>query len=515
MNLPPRAKARGAKSPRGRAAARGGSFAEILAKLREHSACKRLTSGGGYDRIGASGAGRPLSEEFMKFRIKPRMSVWRYLALGYALLIFTGSLLLVLPFAKTSNTWGDFVGYLDGLFVATSATCVTGLTPVVTADHWTTFGHVVIICLIQIGGLGFTTLVSILFMAIRSKGMGLYERTAMIQSVGGSKLTGVRTLVKRILLGTLIFEMTGALLLMIRFVPEEGAIGIWYAVFHAISAFCNAGFDIIGPVSLVDYARDPLVSLVICGLIIIGGLGFCVWGDVVDCKGNPKKFQFYTKMALIGTAVLLVAGTALFTVFEWNNADYEGFSFWDKLLCSFFNATTARTAGYFTTDPAGLSNSGVLLMIILMFIGACSGSTGGGVKVSTFTVIIFGMLSVMRGKKDITIGKRRIDQSVLGQALAIFVAYLVLTITATLLINAIEPDSVAAFDAVLFETVSAIGTVGLTMALTSIISPVSKFILILLMYLGRVGILTFAFALRRSKKSEAAVRRPVDNVFIG
>ena len=284
---------------------------------------------------------------------------------------------------------------------------------------------------------------------------------------------------------------------------------------RARSAFCNAGFDIIGPVSLVDYARDPLVSLVICGLIIIGGLGFCVWGDVVDCKGNPKKFQFYTKMALIGTAVLLAAGTALFTVFEWNNADYEGFTFWDKLLCSFFNATTARTAGYFTTDPAGLSNSGVLLMIILMFIGACSGSTGGGVKVSTFTVIIFGMLSVMRGKKDITIGKRRIDQSVLGQALAIFVAYLVLTITATLLINAIEPDSVAAFDAVLFETVSAIGTVGLTMALTSIISPVSKFILILLMYLGRVGILTFAFALRRSKKSEAAVRRPVDNVFIG
>ena len=515
MNLPPRAKARGAQSPRGRAAARGGFFAEMLAKLREHLACKRLTSGGGYDRIGASGAGRPLSEEFMKFRIKPRMSVWRYLALGYALLIFTGSLLLLLPFAKTSNTWGDFVGYLDGLFVATSATCVTGLTPVVTADHWTTFGHVVIICLIQIGGLGFTTLVSILFMAIRSKGMGLYERTAMIQSVGGSKLTGVRTLVKRILLGTLIFEMAGALLLMIRFVPEEGAIGIWYAVFHAISAFCNAGFDIIGPVSLVDYARDPLVSLVICGLIIIGGLGFCVWGDVVDCKGNPKKFQFYTKMALIGTAVLLIVGTALFMVFEWNNDNYAGFSFWDKLLCSFFNATTARTAGYFTTPPQDLSNSGVLLMIILMFIGACSGSTGGGVKVSTFTVIIFGMLSVMRGKKDITIGKRRIDQSVLGQALAIFVAYLVLTITATLLINAIEPDSVAAFDAVLFETVSAIGTVGLTMALTSIISPVSKFILILLMYLGRVGILTFAFALRRSKKSEAAVRRPVDNVFIG
>ncbi len=452
----------------------------------------------------------------MKFKVKRRMSVWRYLALGYLLLILFGSFLLVLPFAKQSGEWGTFADYVDGLFVATSATCVTGLTPVVTAEHWTTFGHVVIICLIQIGGLGFTTLVSILFMAIGGKSFGLYERTAMVQSVGESKLTGVKKLVKRILLGTLIFETAGALLLMIRFIPDYGAVGIWYGVFHSISAFCNAGFDIIGPVSLVDYARDPLVSLVICFLIIIGGLGFCVWGNITDCKGNPRKFSFYTRIALIGTAVLLTVGTALFMVFEWNNVSYAGFNFGDKLLCSFFNATTARTAGYFTTDPATLSNSGTLLMIILMFIGACSGSTGGGVKVSTFTVILVGMFSVMRGKKDITIGKRRIDQSTLSQALAVFVAYLCLTITATLLINAIEPDAVASFSAVMFETVSAIGTVGLTQALTAKISIVSEFILIVLMYLGRVGILTFAFALKRRKKGEAAaVRRPVDTVFIG
>lgn len=459
---------------------------------------------------------RSAQEGFMKFKVKRRMSVWRYLALGYLLLILFGSFLLVLPFAKQSGEWGTFADYVDGLFVATSATCVTGLTPVVTAEHWTTFGHVVIICLIQIGGLGFTTLVSILFMAIGGKSFGLYERTAMVQSVGESKLTGVKKLVKRILLGTLIFETAGALLLMIRFIPDYGAIGIWYGVFHSISAFCNAGFDIIGPVSLVDYARDPLVSLVICFLIIIGGLGFCVWGNITDCKGNPRKFSFYTRIALIGTAVLLTVGTALFMVFEWNNVSYAGFNFGDKLLCSFFNATTARTAGYFTTDPATLSNSGTLLMIILMFIGACSGSTGGGVKVSTFTVILVGMFSVMRGKKDITIGKRRIDQSTLSQALAVFVAYLCLTITATLLINAIEPDAVASFSAVMFETVSAIGTVGLTQALTAKISIVSEFILIVLMYLGRVGILTFAFALKRRKKGEAAaVRRPVDTVFIG
>lgn len=450
----------------------------------------------------------------MKVKIKRRMSIWQSLAVGYFLIVLVGGFFLTLPISSADGAWTPFI---DALFTATSATCVTGLTPVVTGVHWNAFGQVVILLLIQIGGLGFTTLVSILFMAIGRRSFGLYERTAMAQSVGESRLTGIKTLVKRILIGTLIFEFAGALLLMIRFIPDFGGIGVWYAFFHAISAFCNAGFDIIGlqGQSLSDYARDPLVSLVICILIIIGGLGFCVWGNVADCKCNPKKFQFYTKLALIGTGVLLVAGTFLFLLFEWDNPNYEGYTFGEKLLCSFFNSVTARTAGFFTTPPESLSNSGCLLMIILMFIGACSGSTGGGVKVSTFTVIIMGMISVMRGKRDITIGKRRIDQSVLSQALAVFVAYLVLTVSATLLINAIEPDAVAAFDAVSFETVSAIGTVGLSMALTPLLSPVSKIIIIILMYLGRVGILTFAFALKRRKKAEAAVRRPIDTVFIG
>ena len=450
----------------------------------------------------------------MKVKIKRRMSIWQSLAVGYFLIVLVGGFFLTLPISSADGAWTPFI---DALFTATSATCVTGLTPVVPGVHWNAFGQVVILLLIQIGGLGFTTLVSILFMAIGGRSFGLYERTAMAQSVGESRLTGIKTLVKRILIGTLIFEFAGALLLMIRFIPDFGGIGVWYAFFHAISAFCNAGFDIIGlqGQSLSDYARDPLVSLVICILIIIGGLGFCVWGNVADCKCNPKKFQFYTKLALIGTGVLLVAGTFLFLLFEWNNPNYEGYTFGEKLLCSFFNSVTARTAGFFTTPPGSLSNSGCLLMIILMFIGACSGSTGGGVKVSTFTVIIMGMISVMRGKKDITIGRRRIDHSVLSQALAVFVAYLVLTVSATLLINAIEPDAVAAFDAVSFETVSAIGTVGLSMALTPLLSPVSKIIIIILMYLGRVGILTFAFALKRRKKAEAAVRRPIDTVFIG
>lgn len=450
----------------------------------------------------------------MKIKVRRRMSVWRFLALGYFLLILFGAFLLTLPISSRSGEWTAFV---DALFTSTSATCVTGLTPVTTGVHWNTFGQIVILCLIQTGGLGFTTFVTLLFMAIKGGGLGLYARTAMVQSVGGSGVTDVKKLVRRILIGTFSIELCGALLLMIRFVPDFGGVGVWYAVYHAVSAFCNAGFDIIGleGQSLMDYATDPLVSIVVCLLIIVGGLGFFVWGDIYDCKFNPKKFQFYTRIALVGTAVLLVSGTLLFLLFERNNPYYADYNFGEKLLCSFFNSTTARTAGYFTTPPASLSNSGCLLMIILMFIGACSGSTGGGIKVSTFTVIMVGMVAVMRGKKDITVGRRRIENGLVGQALAIFAAYLTLVMTATLIINTIEPDETASFSAVMFEVVSALGTVGLTMDLTPSLGVASKLILTLLMYLGRVGIITFALALKRTKKSEAAVRRPVDNVFIG
>ena len=442
------------------------------------------------------------------------MSVWRFLAIGYAVLILFGAFLLTLPVSAQSGKWGSFV---DALFTSASATCVTGLTPVTTGAHWSVFGQIVILCLIQTGGLGFTTFVTLLFMAIRGRGLGLYARTAMVQSVGGSGVTDVKKLVRRILIGTFTIEFAGALLLMIRFIPDFGAKGVYYGVFHAVSAFCNAGFDVIGleGQSLMDYATDPLVSIVICLLIIVGGLGFFVWGDIYDCKFNPKKFQFYTRLALIGTGVLLVLGTLLFLLFERGNPQYEEYTFGQRLLCSFFNATTARTAGYFTTPPQTLSNSGCLLMIVLMFIGACSGSTGGGIKVSTFTVIMVGMVAVMRGKKDVTIGKRRIDQNLVWQALAIFAAYLSLIVAATLIINTIEPDETASFSAVMFEVVSAIGTVGLSMDLTWRLGIASKLILTLLMYLGRVGVITFALALKRTRKSEAAVKRPLDNVFIG
>lgn len=443
-------------------------------------------------------------------KIKNKLNVWMYLAIGYLAVVIAGSILLVLPFASTTGS----TYYVDALFTSFSAACVTGLVTVTTATHWTLYGKIVILLLIQLGGLGFMTFISILLLAIK-RNLGQYERRAVLQTVGGDNLSGVKRLVRRIVLGTLVFEFIGAGILCIRLIPDYGvANGIWYALFHAVSAFCNAGFDILGEVSFARYATDPLVSLTLCALIIVGGIGFCIWGDVLECKFNFKKYQFYTKVIIIVNSALLFVSTWLYLLFERNNPSYAGYNFGQKLLCSFFNATTARTAGFFTTDPATLSSSGSLLTIILMFIGGSSGSTAGGIKVGTITVIVMGMISAFRGKRDINMGKRRIDMQLLGRALAIFAAYLFLILTATVIICAIEPETGDTFRRALFESASALGTVGLSMGFTATISAGTKVILMLLMYMGRAGVFTLAYALSR-KRETPQVRYPADSFFIG
>ena len=445
----------------------------------------------------------------MQLKTKKKMSIWRYLTLGYLIVILTGSVLLVLPFAsKTGGT-----NYIDALFTATSAACVTGLVPFDTFTHWTLFGQIVILLLIQLGGLGFTTFVSILFIAVK-RGFGLYERSAVVRSLGGNSLKGVKTLVKQIVIGTLIFERLGAGLLSIRFIGDFGVgTGIYFSVFHAVSAFCNAGFDLMGEAgSLSRYASDPLVVITICALIFIGGLGFCVWGDIFNCKANPKKFQFYTKFILLCSVLLLVVSTGLFLAFDWNSAAYADQGVGGKILCALFEATTARTAGFYTVDYRNVSESGYLLTVILMFIGGCSGSTAGGIKLGTFAVMIMGMLAALRGKQDINLGKRRVDMSQLHQALAVFTAYLTIILVAVMTICAIEPF---AFKEILFETVSALGTVGLSLGITVDLGIISKLILILLMFAGRAGVLTIALALGRKNRTEAQIKRPVEVIFIG
>ncbi len=440
-----------------------------------------------------------------------RLSPWQTLAVGYITVILIGSILLILPFATEEGT----TSYLDALFTSVSATCVTGLVKFDTGLHWTLYGQIVILVLVQIGGLGFMSFLSILFQ-ILGRGMGMYTRNAFLASAGGSDYADMRRLLKRIFIGSFSCEIIGAALLCIRFIPSYGpSNGIYLAVFHSVTAFCNAGFDIMGIVggaSLSTFITDPLVILVISALIIIGGLGFVVWGDVLDCKFRYRKFKLNTKVVLITTLSLLVVPTILFMVFEWNNVTYADFNFGEKLLASFFNAVTPRTAGFYATDPATFSDSGYLLTVVLMFIGGASGSTAGGIKVGTLAVIIMGMISVFRGRKDIPIGKRRVSSSHLSQALAIFISCLMLVLVAACVICAIQPE--LGFMNVLFECISAMGTVGLTMGATPELGIAGSIIIIILMYFGRTGILTIVYALN-SKKDNMGVQRPLEDLLIG
>ena len=436
------------------------------------------------------------------------------LALAYLLGTLLGSILLILPFATKS---GQSTSYLNALFTSVSAVCITGLSPYDINTHWTLFGQLVILFLIQASGLGFMTIVSAAFLIFK-RNMSTGSKNAFILDSRGNA-NGVLVLLRRIVVGTLLCETVGTLLLMIRFIPDFGAgKGIYFSVWHSISAFCNAGFDLMGSaggefVSLTGYATDPLVTLTLTGLIIWGGLGFCVWGDVIDCRFNFKKFQLNTKAVLAVNFVLIVSGTALFLLFERDNPSYAGYNFGEKLLVSIFNAATPRTAGFATTDSSTLSDSGVLLTVILMFIGGGSGSTAGGIRVGTFAVIVMGMLAVFRGRRDINIGKKRIDYSLLSQALAILAACLMIVMTGTLIICAVEPSSMGLKE-ILFECVSALSNTGLSMSVTPRLTAASRIVIIILMYAGRVGILTLALALGE-KRTADEIRKPVDTLLIG
>ncbi len=443
---------------------------------------------------------------------KFKLSVWQTLAIGYLIVILFGSALLCMPFSTAD---GEFTDYLGALFTSASATCVTGLTPYHTGTHFSLAGQIIILILIQLGGIGFMTFVTSILMLFR-RGIGLGNRQLLMASSGSGKLAGLSTLVKRIVLGSAIFEILGAFVLSFRFVPDFGwGRGIFYSVFHSVSAFCNAGFDLMpaaGGGSLSAYALDPVVSVTVCLLIIVGGLGFCVWSDVIDSRFRFKKFQLNTKIVLTVTGILITAATALFMLFEWNMPYFGERNFGQKLLLAFFDAVTPRTAGFYTTAPQSLSDSSYLLTVVLMFIGGSSGSTAGGLKVGTFSVIIMGMIGVFRGKRDLNIGKKRVEYSLVYQSLAIFAALLMIITASTIAICAIDVQ-VGSKDA-LYECVSAVCTVGLSMGITAGLSAVSKIILILLMYAGRVGILTLALALAK-RRSYNEIRYPVDTFLIG
>ncbi|MCI7106647.1 MAG: TrkH family potassium uptake protein [Lachnospiraceae bacterium] len=447
---------------------------------------------------------------FQKHRTK-RLNQVQYIAAGFFLIILIGTCILMLPIASKS---GEFTSFFDALFTATSATCVTGLVVFDTYLHWNLLGQLVILFLIQIGGLGFITISVGFAMAFQRK-IGLRERDLVKESVNALEIGGIIKLTRKILNGTLFFEGIGALLLSFRFVPRFGPVkGIYFSIFHAVSAFCNAGFDLMGGQgeysSFVNYVGDPLVNLVIMALIVVGGLGFVVWSDISIKKFHWKQYSLNTKLVLSITAGLIFGGALLLFLFEQGNT-LEGLSAGEQVLASLFGSVTARTAGFNTVDTGALRPESKLLTIILMFIGGSPGSTAGGIKTTTFAVMMLYVISNLRGESGCNIFHRRISDEVIKKASMVFCLNLILGLTSTLLIMA---TSNLGMSDILFEVYSAISTVGMTTGITRDLNTVGRAVIILLMYCGRIGSMTFVLSLvqRQDKRN---LTLPTEKITIG
>ncbi len=440
-----------------------------------------------------------------------KLTYTRIIALGFMGMILFGGFLLSLPIATKS---GDATPFLDALFTATSATCVTGLVIYDTYTHWSVFGQLVILVLIQIGGLGFMSIVTMASIFLGRR-IGLSERKLLVQSTSIMELGGSVALLKRIVFATIIFETAGAILLATRFCPLFGfKTGIYFAIFHSVSAFCNAGIDILGGFgpfcSLAPFQNDPIIILTITALIIIGGIGFIVWDDIYHKKYHFRSYRLHTKLVIIMTGLLLIGGTILFLIFEYNHT-LLGKPFLEKILSSFFMATTPRTAGFSVVDLNKMSNSSSLLTMLLMFIGGSPGSTAGGIKTTTFAALVMATVAASRHLPNVNVFKRRIENSIVRQATSIFSIYLFATLSATMLICAITPFGLKE---VLLEVISAAGTVGLSAGITPHLNIVSKITILLLMYGGRVGILSLALVLAE-KHQIAPVDRPTEKIILG
>jgi trk system potassium uptake protein TrkH len=440
-----------------------------------------------------------------------KLSTTQLVALAFLIVIVIGALLLLLPISTRDGTSAPL---LTCFFTATSATCVTGLIVVDTYMQWSLFGQIVILLMIQIGGLGVMTIISIVTVMMRRK-LGLYERTLLMQSTGFLTHDGITHLIRRILYGTMLFEGSGALLLAIRFIPKMGVPrGIWNAIFHSVSAFCNAGFDLMGKYgafsSLTTFQSDPMVCLTIVALIFIGGIGFLVWEDLYRNGLHFKRYRLHTKIVLLSSGVLLTLGTVLFFIFERNDT-MAGMNFGQRLLSSLFLSSTCRTAGFDNLGLSGLSDSSAFLAMLLMFIGGSPGSTAGGIKTTTIAVLLLDAFASSARYGHVTIFKRRVGDDIIKRAIAIASVYLFAIAVSTLLICAFEPFGLKE---VLFEVTSAIGTVGLTMGITTSLKTASRLILMLLMYAGRIGGMSLVLILGQKRRS-ALTQRPTENILIG
>lgn len=446
-------------------------------------------------------------------KIQDRLTYVRIIALGYLLVIMAGTLLLLLPAATRT---GEKTDILTALFTATTATCVTGLVVVDTGTHWTAVGHMIILLMIQVGGLGFMTMGMLLAMFLKRK-VTLRTRGLLQESMNGLQMGGIIRLVRMVLRGTAIIELAGAVLLAIRFIPVFGiGKGIFYGVFHSVSAFCNAGIDLMGGYSgqyssFVSFYGDILINAVLMALIIIGGIGFFVWDDVKKKKFRFKKYTLHTKMTLFMTAILLIGGTIIYWIFERDNL-LAGMNMKDQFLASAFSSVTARTAGFNTIDTGALTNASKLFTMVLMFIGGSPGSTAGGVKTVTIMVLLAYVWSNLRASKGVNIFHRRMDDDAIRKASNVVVISSFMAVAAAVLICYMQPY--LPVEDVLFEIFSAIGTVGMSAGLTRELSTASRIVIILLMYCGRIGSMSFALSFTERKKV-APVQLPVEKIMIG
>ena len=448
---------------------------------------------------------------------KITLSTTQIILLSFLVTILIGSALLSLPISSAD---GKAVPYLDALFTATTSTCVTGLVTLPTVSTWSVFGQVVILILIQIGGLGIITIMSGLMLLLNRK-MGIGDKLLIQDAFNLNTMAGLSKFVRNVLLGTLVIEGIGAILYMFVFVPEFGARGIWISVFNSISAFCNAGIDIIGENSLCSYATNPLINIVTSALIILGGLGYIVWWDVLrviknSSRKNRKIFRHLTlhsKIAIVTTLILIFGGGILIFAFEYGNpATIGNMSLLDKIQVSIFQSVTTRTAGFATVPQENLTNASSAISLVLMMIGGSPVGTAGGMKTVTIAVLFCSALATIRNKNSATVFGRCISLDSIRKAVAVSVTFITICLISTVLLLA--TSDVSALDAV-FETVSATATVGLSRNLTASLNTVGKLIIIVTMYFGRVGPISLAVALGSKSETQNVISEPTEEISIG
>lgn len=453
----------------------------------------------------------------MKQKFLLRLSTTQMILLSFLLTIFIGSLILALP---VSSATGEAVPYIDALFTATTSVCVTGLVTLPTYSTWSPLGQVIILILIQFGGLGIVTIMTGVLLSFHRK-IGMSGRYLLQDAFNLNSMSGIIRFIKKVLLGTFLVEGIGALLYMTVFVPEYGVRGIWISVFNAVSAFCNAGMDVIGPDSLYGYASSPMILLVTSALIVLGGIGFIVWWDVLSALKNIRKqgwkcfrkLTLHSKIALFATMLFLMAGAAAIFVFEYNNPLTMGaFSLDDKIYGALFQSVTTRTAGFAAVGQENLTNASAIVSLLLMFIGGSPVGTAGGVKTVTIAVLVISAFATIHNKEEAEIFQRRIAKQAINKAVAVTSMSFIIMFISTVLLAAVT--NADALD-IVYETVSATATVGLTRNLTSGLNLWGKLIIICTMYLGRVGPISLLIALNTKKESKNIIKNPMEEISVG